>query len=141
MRALLFVVLLVSLNAVSIAHDVHPNQRNNNTLQIDENTPSNVNYNFDFDIEDILEKSDFAILNYTLMSNRSGERWATITLQNTSSGQRILKNSYLAAIIADGSPLYPHRLNHKKLSGNEIETFVVNFGKSDFPILYLLTRN
>jgi len=43
-----------------------------------------------------IKRHDFEVVDYALMSNEQGERWATVTFKNTSSGLRLLANEYLA---------------------------------------------
>lgn len=86
------------------------------------------------------KKSDFKIENYFLMSSRSGERWATITLRNSAKGQRILSEEQVMAVFANGEKRAPQSLKHT-FSRDEIATFTVNFGVSKFPVLYVYTQN
>ncbi len=86
------------------------------------------------------ERSEFKIENYILMSSSTGERWATVTLRNSSSGQRIAAAEHLMAVFANGEKRAPHALDYK-FSAGEVATFTLNFGTSKFPVLYLYIRN
>ena len=85
-------------------------------------------------------KSDVKILSYFLLSSKSGERWATVTFENLSKGQRIFAKQNILAIFANGEKRPPINLK-QKFSGNETITLNLNFGTSKFPILSLYTRN
>ena len=76
----------------------------------------------------------FRIVKSSYMSNRAGERWAIITFENQSSGQRLLKNEVVVATFADGFQSNAHNLN-EILKGNEQRTISVFFGNQKFPIV------
>ena len=78
--------------------------------------------------------NDFRIVKASYMSNRAGERWAIITFENQSSGQRLLKNEAIVATFADGIQSNAHNLN-EILKGNEQRTISVFFGNKQFPIV------
>ena len=109
-------------------------------LNVDRALSPNIHLSFanDDDIEP--KDSDFAILNYVLMSNEVGQRYAVITLVNTSSGHRSLEQDHLIALFADGTRRAPtaEKLNFK---GNEIQSITVSFGASKFPILAVFSSN
>ena len=83
---------------------------------------------------------DFEIISSLIMSSSSGERWATVTIKNSTSHQRILDGDHIVAIFANGDRRNPVSL---KQSFSELEeiTLTLNFGKHKFPILRLLTRD
>ena len=96
---------------------------------------------FFLDQDDVLpDKSQIRILSYFLLSSKSGERWATVTFENLSSGQRILEKDDITAIFANGEKKPPINLK-QKFSGNQKITLNLNFGVNKFPILSLYTRN
>ena len=78
--------------------------------------------------------SDFELVNYVIMSNELGERWAVLTLTNTSTGNRMLEQGHLMALFADGERKNPleFKLNFE---GRETQSISVSFGESKFPIL------
>ena len=78
--------------------------------------------------------NDFEILEAVVMSNDLGERWAVITLQNRSTGQRLLKNENVVATFADGSQSFAKNLD-AVVKGKQKLTQAVLFGYSKFPIL------
>jgi len=84
--------------------------------------------------------SDFKVLNYVLMSNELGERWAVITMKNLSHGNRSLEASQMMALLADGSRHAPleYQLNFK---GNQTQSITVGFGQHKFPVLSIYTNN
>ncbi len=103
-------------------------------LTIDETIPETVNLEFS-DASDLSPKiGEFKILSSILMSNLSGERWATVTMKNLSSGQRILDKEHVVAIFANGEKRNPSQAEYR-FSGQEEITMIINFGKSKFPIL------
>jgi hypothetical protein len=72
------------------------------------------------------------------MSNDLGERWAVITLTNTSSGSRILEHEHLMALFADGKR--KSSLAFKvSFEGQETQSVTVSFGENKFPILSIST--
>lgn len=109
-------------------------------LTIDEPVPESVNLEFSGS-DDLLPKlGEFQIVSSILMSNKNGERWATVTIKNTSSGQRLLDQEHIVAIFANGERRNPATLEQKFSSQEEVST-VINFGKSKFPIIRIMTRN
>ena len=83
--------------------------------------------------------SDFKLVNYVVMSNEVGERWAVLTLTNSSAGSRILENEHLMALFANGKRKKP--LNFKlSFKGKETQSITVSFGENKFPILSINTE-
>jgi hypothetical protein len=80
------------------------------------------------------ETSAFELVNYVLMSNESGERWAVITLRNSSSGSRVLNQKHLMALFANGRRKSPRELKFN-FEAQETQSITVSFGTSKFPIL------
>lgn len=83
---------------------------------------------------------DFELVSYFLLSGENGERWATITLRNTSSGQRYFRDGHLLALFANGERRPPMKLK-QRFSGRETLTLNIFFGFNKFPILSLYTAN
>jgi hypothetical protein len=92
--------------------------------------------------EDILDikRNDFKLMDYELMSSESGERYALVSIKNTSSGQRFLRKENLVAIFANCTSLYPQEIE-QTLAGNETLTKKIYFGKNKFPIIKVITEN
>ena len=111
-----------------------------NVLNVDRAIPSSIHLSFPNDNKITPKKSDFTILNYVLMSNNEGERWAVITLTNLSSGNRELNQEHLLALFADGSRLTPieFKLGFK---GSETQSVTVSFAEHKFPILSVYSSN
>lgn len=116
------------------------NKPENYTLTIDESIADTVHLNFSDDKVLLPEMGEFKIMSSILMSNPSGERWATITLKNLSSYQRLLDKEHIVAIFANGERRYAIHAK-QKFDGKEETTLVINFGESKFPILRLIVRN
>ena len=112
----------------------------NNVLNVDRAIPRSIHLSFPNDNNITPKKSDFTILNYVLMSNNEGERWAVITLTNLSSGNRELNQEHLLALFADGSRLTPieFKLGFK---GSETQSVTVSFAEHKFPILSVYSSN
>lgn len=85
------------------------------------------------------ETNDFELVHSSIMSSEEGERYAFITLKNTSSGQRLFNQNHLMAILGDCSRKTPFAAE-KKFSGGETLSLQVKFGFSRFPILKLITQ-
>ncbi|CAM2893186.1 hypothetical protein [Pseudoalteromonas distincta] len=112
----------------------------NSVLNVDRAIPSSIHLSFPNDNNIMPKKSDFTILNYVLMSNNEGERWAVITLNNLSSGNRELNQDHILALFADGSRLTPieFKLGFK---GSETQSVTVTFAEHKFPILSVYSSN
>lgn len=96
-----------------------------------------------FDKDDELEpdKNDFQLVSSAYMSNDLGERWAMLTIENSSSGQRLLKAKNLVARFANGDQAYAINLD-EVLKGKQRLTVAVFFGQHQFPIVDIeLDRN
>lgn len=132
MLLFIFMVDLTDSYAESYSHD--------EILTVDEPTPDTVNLEFSDENMLLPKLSEFEVLSYILMSNVSGERWATVTIKNTSPHQRMLDNGHIITIFADGEKRNPMRVSYK-FSGKEEVTIVMNFGISKFPILRVEVRN
>lgn len=84
-------------------------------------------------------KSVFEIIENYFMSNNLGERWAVITIKNTSSGKRLLRNENIVATYANGKQSTAQNLD-ESLDGNDVLTKAVLFGVHKFPILTVEAR-
>lgn len=108
-------------------------------LTVDRAISGQINMSFPND-ENIKPKpNDFDLNNYVLMSNELGERWAVITMTNSSSGNRVLQQEHLLALFANGKRKSP---KHLKLNfePNETQSITVSFGQSKFPILSISSK-
>ncbi|QUM83779.1 MULTISPECIES: hypothetical protein [unclassified Moritella] len=112
----------------------------NEALTVDRAVSQNIQLAFPNDYNVDPKIGDFEIVNYILMSNDAGERWAVITLTNLSSGNREFNNEHLIALFADGSRMSPlqYKLNFR---GRETQSITVSFGEHKFPILSISSRN
>ena len=135
------IMLLVFLSFLSFqASSYAESYSRDEILVVDESIPETVNLEFS-DASDLLPKiGEFKVLSSILMSNLSGERWATVTIKNLSSFQRLLDREHIIAIFANGEKRRPVHAEHK-FSGEEETTMIINFGKSKFPILRVSVRN
>ncbi|NMP33461.1 hypothetical protein HII17_18090 [Thalassotalea sp. M1531] len=110
------------------------NANDKDTLTIDRFVSNNLEFSFPNDKGYKPKSSDFDLINYVVMSNEYGERWAVLTLTNLSSGNRVLERDHIMATFADGEVKSP--LNLKlDFEGKETQSITVSFGKSKFPIL------
>jgi len=125
------VTIIVSLNPlVAFSDELHGKDT---VLHFDQTqTPlKSLKFKHDDEIKPIA--NDFRIIEASYLSNDIGERWAFVTFENTSSGQRLLKNKSIVATFVDGAQAYSLNLN-EKLEGNERLTKAVFFGVHQFPI-------
>ena len=76
-------------------------------LTVDKAVPAGLHLSFPNDSNVQPNISDFNVVNYIVMSNESGERWAVITVKNESSGTRTLNESHLLGLFANGERLEP----------------------------------
>lgn len=112
----------------------------NNVLNVDRAIPKSMHLSFPNDNNITPKKSDFSILNYVLMSNEEGERWAVITLTNLSSGNRELNQEHILALFADGSRLTPSEFK-LGFNGDQTQSVTVSFAEHKFPILSVYSSN
>jgi hypothetical protein len=107
-------------------------------LTVDRVVPNNLQLAFPNDMGEKPQVSDFQLVNYVAMSSEVGERWAVVTVRNSSSGGRSFENQHLMAVFADGVRKSPSefKINFK---GNETQTLTVSFGENKFPILSIST--
>ncbi|MCG8017177.1 MAG: hypothetical protein JAY97_13275 [Candidatus Thiodiazotropha sp. 'RUGA'] len=129
--------LLLLMFALTIQAEEIPE---NEVLTLDDPIPGSLYLEFT-DADDLLPKiGDFKIISSLFMSNQLGERWATLTILNQSSSQRLLDRHYIVALFADGEKRHPINIEHT-FYGKEKITLTINFGKSKFPILRSEVRN
>ncbi|MEW8262424.1 MAG: hypothetical protein AB2736_08700 [Candidatus Thiodiazotropha taylori] len=130
--SLLLLVLAFAIQAEEIPE--------NEVLTFDDPIPGSLYLEFP-DADDLLpKKGDFKVISSLFMSNQLGERWATLTILNQSSSQRLLDRHYIVALFADGEKRHPIDIEHT-FYGKEQITLTINFGKSKFPILRTEVRN
>lgn len=103
-------------------------------LTVDRIISHNIELAFDNDKNEKPKLSEFELVNYILMSNDLGERWAVVTVKNQASGNRILENDHLMALFANGERSKPA---HLKLNffANETKSLTISFGENKFPLL------
>lgn len=109
-------------------------------LTVDRSVSQNIELSFPSDYDIDPKRGDFEVVNYVLMSNEGGERWAVITLTNLSSGNREFDNEHVIALFADGTRVNPlqYKLNFR---GRETQSITVSFGEHKFPILSIYSSN
>lgn len=112
---------------------------NDETLTLDNMVTNSTVFSFKNDKNIRAKTSDFHIVNYLLMSNEQGERWATITLTNMASGHRTLESDHLVALFANGERRFPQMVK-LSFSGKETQTLAISFGNDKFPILSISTQ-
>lgn len=96
-------------------------------------------YQFQYDDKLLPEPSDFTLANYAVLSDNVGQRWALVTVKNTSSGARIVTEKNIVATFASGERSYPLDFR-ERIKGHEVRSFAVNFGANAFPILMIEMR-
>lgn len=110
------------------------NAKETEVLTVDRVVSNNIILSFPNDQNLKAKPSDFKLVNYVIMSNDIGERWAVLTLTNTSSGNRVLEQDHLLALFADGTRKMPLAIK-LNFEGRETQSLTVSFGESKFPIL------
>ena len=126
------IVLLICLCSL------HIYAKDDESLSIDRFIPHNFEFVFPNDEKVAPIQSDFELEHFVLMSNLKGERWAVLTLTNSSRGNRQLEPQHLMAVFADGRYGTPEFQN-VRFKGNETLTLTVYFGESKFPVLSVFT--
>ncbi|KGK00573.1 hypothetical protein [Thalassotalea sp. ND16A] len=109
-------------------------------LNVDRSVSTNIQLSFPNENNREPKESDFEVVNYVLMSNEIGERFAVITLLNTSSGNRVLEHKHLMALFADGFRSSPAEIK-LNFEGHETQSTTIAFGESKFPILAVYANN
>lgn len=108
-------------------------------LMVDQSIDAQVELAFPNDRNIQPRSGSFQVMNYVPMSSETGERWAIVTLKNTSSGSRIFESHYLIGLFADGDRREP--LAHKQtLEGGEVISVTLAFGRHKFPLLSVTSR-
>jgi hypothetical protein len=134
--AILLSLFLLTLSLTAYADEIPENE----VLTIDDPIPGSLYIEFT-DADDLQPKiGDFKIMSSLFMSNQLGERWATLTILNQSSSQRLFDRKYIVALFADGERRHPIDVEHT-FYGKEQITMTINFGKSKYPILRIEVRN
>lgn len=108
-------------------------------LSVDRSVSSSVQLSFPNEKNIQPEVSDFSVLNYVLMSNEHGERWAVLTIKNRASGNRALNQDHLIGLLANGERIHPQAFK-QWLSANESVSLTIAFGKNKFPLLEIYSR-
>lgn len=90
----------------------------------------------DFKDEDDLQpvNSSFSLLEYSLMSNEKGERWALITVKNNSGKKQPISDDNFVAVFADGKRTHANNFYELVEPGARL-TASIFFGRSNFPII------
>jgi len=135
--SMIFLFVLVC-PAASFADESGGGGKEDHFLVFDENTPKFDELPFDIDESKRLKPkaNDFELVRFAPMSNKLGERWALITVRNTSSARRSLKGEYIVATFGNGEQANPTRLN-ERVDAGEVFTKTVSFGVNKFPIIML----
>lgn len=128
-----FIYIFLGLFGYSVA------AKADTSLMIERSVDSDIDLNFPNEDHIHPSNSDFKVVNYTLMSNELGERWAVVTLKNTASGNRIFEKKHLLALFANGDYIHPKTEKHA-FEGKEIQTLTLFFGINKFPILKIYTQ-
>ena len=128
-KFILLALLLISFKVYSSEDEA---------LTIDKVVTSNFELSFPNDKNIKPQGSDFELINYVVMSNLIGERWAVLTLKNKSAGNRMLEKQHIMALFADGSRGYPAEIK-LNFEGKETQSITVSFGENKFPILSVQT--
>lgn len=107
-------------------------------LTVDRVVPKSLELAFPNDRSIKPKYSDFELVNYVVMSNNLGERWAVVTVKNISTGGRSFENGHLMALFANGIRKSPLAFKIS-FDGNETQSVTVSFGENKFPILSIST--
>ncbi len=133
--------VLGALFGIAIAFGASPAAAQRDTTLYFDDPRANVEGELHFKERERIEpdRSDFRIVDYTTMSNDFGERWALVTVRNSSSGDRLLKDRQIVATLASGQRVYAQNLD-ERVDGLEMYTQAVYFGIHKFPIVRLEMR-
>ena len=124
-----WILMLVILSSSVLANT-------ENVINVDRAIPNSLHLAFPNDANITPKKGDFNVLNYILMSNNEGERWAVITLTNLSTGNRELNEDHLLALFADGTRLAPLAFT-LSFKGNETQSVTVSFAEYKLSLIHI----
>ena len=83
------------------------------------------------------KRNQFDLVDYSVMGTENGERFALITIENTSQGQRIFSNEHVVAVLGNCKRIAPLDFRYKMDSG-EVISREIYFGYQRYPIVQLL---
>lgn len=108
-------------------------------LSVDRAISNNIELAFPNDSNIQPALSDFEVINFILLSNEAGERWAVVTFKNLSSGRRTVTEKHVLALLANGSRVNPSEFT-EAFGGKEVKSVTISFSDSKFPILSVYSR-
>jgi hypothetical protein len=108
-------------------------------LTIDKSVAAELHLSFPNDSNVQPTMGDFKVINFILMSNEVGDRWAVVTVKNESSGNRTLNQSHLLGLFANGERFHPLEFK-QSFDGYESASLTITFGEHKFPIIELYSR-
>ncbi|WP_152390054.1 hypothetical protein [Azotobacter salinestris] len=108
------------------------------SIRFEETPLKNADIHCDNDDDLLPERNDFELIDYSVMSNEQGERFALVTIKNKSSGQRFFVNNDLVALLGNCSRVLAHEFEPYRLNGGEQITKQIYFGFQRYPIVKLL---
>ena len=132
--------ITLTLGTLLFASLTHANTYDCDALTIDKSVNQDLEFQFPNDNNIYPEVSDFEVVNYVTMSNEYGERKVTITLHNSSTGNRIFVSDQVMALYANGKRVTPYE-EKVSFKGKETQTLTLTFNSSKYPILKVYTRN
>ena len=129
-RVLLTVLMFCSLPSFAAENDA---------LTIDRALPAEMKLSFPNEYNVQPNISDFNVVNYSLMSNKDGERWAVVTVKNESSNNRTLDESHLLGLFANGERAHPLEFK-QRVEGESFTSVILEFSEYKFPLLKVYSR-
>lgn len=132
--------IVLTITSLLFASALDANNYERDALTIDKSVNQDLEFQFPNDNSVYPEISDFEVVNYVTMSNEYGERKVTITLHNTSTGNRIFVSDQVMALYANGERVTPYQ-EKVSFKGKETQTLTLTFNSSKYPILKVYTRN
>ena len=132
--------IVLTITSLLFASALDANNYERDALTIDKSINQDLEFQFPNDNSVYPEISDFEVVNYVTMSNEYGERKVTITLHNTSTGNRIFVSDQVMALYANGKRVTPYQ-EKVSFKGKETQTLTLTFNSRKYPILKVYTRN
>ena len=129
-KNMLFVIALVSCAFACAENDV---------LAIDRPISDETEIAFPNDDNIRPQVSEFEVKDHLFTSSESGERWAVVTVENTSAGHRTFKQDQIMALFANGDRQEPLEFR-EGVEGRKTVSVTLQFRDNKFPILKLITR-
>ncbi len=132
---------ILSLSSIFLAVYVHAQETTelNKNLFFDKQVAKEMAIQFEIEEDLYPTRSSFEIVEFAFLSNEAGERWALAVVYNNVREPRTFTENQLIGFFASGEHRSPQKLS-TRIEGGKSETIMIPFGKSNMPLVKLMTR-